>query len=242
MGWMFKSSLPIRNALNRMDGIRERRCTSQRDNGVVLDEDNYYIPILNNEDSAMEDNSTSSEFLNDESGLDLTPTDEVTGPPPSTVHHSKHRDMEAFEKAAARRREERVMQENRTMSRPVYVYPNQDKVTCDDGTVLLRTVRALCSIVIPARSGVTVETNVVFGGVNEYTLVNGRNVNEIIDLDHHWLQEETLRLIQVKRGHVFVQSAGRFKIWVYNLSESAVNIATSSPLATLKTYKSQYPV
>ena len=238
--------------INKMENVR--RCNSMESGEILLDEDNYYIPVSDGggDTSAMgdeeeEENVDGTQDLLDATGRGIDrsddPVDEVTGPARGRYRGRRgmggYHDLGAYERGL---HEDKVEEMRKNTSRPICIYPNVDKVTCEDGTILLRTVRANGSITIPARSGITVETNVVFCGINEYSWSSGRVVNEVIDLDHHWLSSETLRLIQIKKGNVCIQDSGRFKVWVYNLSETAVVIATSSPLATLKTFRSQYPI
>ena len=145
MGWRYKLESVFGGSfrvLNKMDGVR--RCNSMESEGVLLDEDNYYVPVSDGDGESLAmsgevdagGEQDGLETTNREAGRAGEDIDEVTGPSRGVYRGRRgvggYLDLATYERQL---QEDKVEEMKKNTSCPICIYPTVDKVTCEDVTI-----------------------------------------------------------------------------------------------------------
>ncbi len=123
---------------------------------------------------------------------------------------------------------------------------NRDYWACRNNACILRPISLNRTVVLPAKEGVIVSTNILFAHDTDfYSGINGLESHmypHVCELQCNWMEAQCKSIIVVKEGPIRPGFSGRLYLYVFNKTEKSCTLAERTPIASLKTCHYMYPL
>ena len=123
---------------------------------------------------------------------------------------------------------------------------NRDYWACRNSACILRPISLKQAVVLPAKKGVVVSTNILFArDTNFHSGIPGLDshmYSNVCELQCNWMETQCKSIVIVKEGPVRPGFTGRLYLYVFNKSEKDCSLAEHTPIASLKTCHYTYPL